>query len=596
MSLYLKNMEFFKEKAPSVYEILTKEEALFPVHIEPTADEVHNYVLEGEDSRCFVHSIYDIQGEMQGIFSPLDADIQVLLLFGFGCGYALDFIQDHFPALQHVIVVEPLLPLFKEVLQKVNIISQLQGVKQLTLVLNRDVEEAVGIVTRSIVREHQKKMDLAYHLSYRSLLQGYYERFNTSFIRYLQHSRQGMAARETMKKKWPAHVFQNLGIQHLSAQAVFQRLASRPVLLVTGGGSLAGKIQYVEDMKEQAVVVATGEAIHLLHEEGIDPHFVFSPQLTQETRFFEYSQSHPVPLIYSDHIPSQILSSYWGQKIKVICKSDALSQYIYRQAQIPFYPLREEPSFLNGLVDLFCQSGIQELFFLDLDLSTPEEEEGTPIQVLDIQGREVFTNGGLLRIKRALEEQIAAQDGVEFFCDSQGGLEVQGAKGRSLQEMREALQQKKPLGDFLEEVFKEVEEEAQEYEGDMEMGIEGLQEDLQKVLGKNQKWLKDIKKMRRYRERNLGVQKILKEFRYMESHFESLKEIPFYREVMMKMLGDTFLSIIAASEYQGPDKNRLVEALEKKQTGIAVETEIYGDYLLSLIKDYQEEKELDFDF
>lgn len=596
MTLFMKNMEFFKEKAPAVHDILTREEALNSFTIEPSADAAHNYVLEGDSVRCFIHSIYDIQREMKAMFSHLDPETEVLILLGFGTGYGLQFIQEHFQRIKHVIVVEPILPLFKQVLQKEDIKKLIAGVKELTLVLNQDVEEAVGIVTRSIVRQHNQTLDLAYHFSYRSLLKGYYERFHTSFVQHLQQSRKGIAARDAVKKKWPAHVFQNMGIQHLPAHRLFEEIARRPVVLLTGGYSLAEKLALVEEIKERAIVLSSGPAIHLLHEKGLSPHLRFCPRLTSQTQFFDDTETDPVPLIYSDHLPSQILSAYWGQKIKVILGSDVLTQYIYHRGGIPFWPLNEEPSFINGLVELLCQSGVQRLILLDLDLCTEEEMESTPLKVLDKQGAEVFTNGYLLRIKRSLEQQVAVNGSVSFITDREKGLQIQNSRAASLQEILEALKEEPPLGDFLAETLEKLVPEMEEYRERLDAGIKGVEEDLNLLLLENKKWLKDIKKMRRYRERNLGVQRILKEYRHMESHWEGLKKNPFYQEVMMKMLGDTFLSIISTAQYQGDDKQKLVESMEKKQTGIAVENEVYGDYLLSLIKDHQEEKELDFEF
>lgn len=599
MTSFMENMEFFQEKAIAVHDCITREEPLFPFQIEPTQDSKHNYVLENDTARCFVHSIYDIQREMDSMFKDIESDTEVMILFGFGCGYAFPYIKEAFPKIEHVIVIEPILQLFKNVLEKVSIKSMIGSVKQMTLILNKDIEESVKIVTQTIVKEHNKKIDIAYHLSYRSLLKGYFEVFNTSFIKYLQVSRRGISNREIMKKNWPANLFQNLRIESLPVESLFTVFKKTSLVLLTGGESLREKIDSIGQLKEKALVIALGDAIDLLHEEGIRPHFQFCLHIDPASNLFDYSKEDQVPLIYSDHIPSQVLSTYWGHKFRLVLESDVLTQYIYTEAGLPFTPVREGPSPLNSLVDLLCKSGIKEILLLDLDLSLREnesEKEEKPIRVKDRDGEDLLTTGYLLQVKRVLERQIVEYEDVQFIVDGESRMEIQHAIEKPFVEILREFEGTPSSLFSLPKIFERVDERVSLYQESIEKGQKSIEEDLESILSCNKRWAKDLKRLSRYRERNLGVMRLIKEYKYLESHWEKLKENEFYSKVMMKMLGETFMAILSATNYRGEDKRRQIEALERRQTGLVAETNAYVEYLESLFEDLREEEELDFEF
>lgn len=579
MTYFMENMKFIQSKSKLLEKSITTEEPLFSFEIEPTADGSHNYVLENDISRCFIHSIYNIPREMQIIFKDVDPDTEVLILFGFGCGYALDYIGEMFPRVEHVIIIEPIVQLFREVLEKVLLKDLIEKVRQMTLILNRDIEETVAAVGQAIVKEHGKKIDLVYHLSYRSLLKGYYESFNTSFIRYLQQRREGIVHRDILKERWPSSLFANLQVETLPVEEVFSHLTEYRVVLLTGGPYLKERLDMVQELKERALIIALGDAIFLLEENGIEPHLRFLPHKGSTTTLFDFNEEESIPLIYSDHITSQLLSSYQGLRLKMILKSDVLGQYIYNQGGLNFYPVREGPSLINSLVDLLCQSNVKEIFFMDLQLSP--EEESAPRE-------DHSTTGYLLHIKRVLEEQILANPHVQFSIDGERTVDIQHFVSKTCVDFLHELDDKDPHL-TLQEVLGESPLLISSYKEKIEKGLTKVEEELEAILALTKKWIKDLKKLSRYQERNIGVHRLLKEYRYLEHHWNNLKEHTFYSQVMMKMLGDTLMSIFSATDYKGEDKRRQVMALENRQRGIVAETEGYVLFLQSLIEEYREE-------
>lgn len=581
MTYFLENMEFINKRSRMVEASISNEEPLFPFELEPTADGLFNYVLENETSRCFIHSIYSVPREMKHLFKEVDPDVEVLILFGFGCGYAIDYIGEMFHKVKHVIVIEPILQLFREVLKKVQLKSMVERANTLTLILNRDIEDSVAKVGEAIANDHWKRIDLVYHLSYRSLLKGYYESFHSLLIKHLQTKREGIAYREMLKKKWPVSLFENLKMESLPVELLFQELPKMGVALLTGGPSLKKSPHIIEELKKRALVIALGDANYLLEEMGIAPHLRFFPYQGKSSASFSFKEDRSAPLIYSDHLPSQLLSSYQGYKWKLILRSDALSQYIYNQGGIPYYLVREGPSIVNTLVDLLGQAQVKEIFFFDLSLSTKEK---------DVAGDGFSAGGFFLRFKRSIEEQIQSYSQVEFSIDEKEEIELEQCTKKSYEDFLHGLHSHDPHA-LLEDVAEKTPLLLSSYREGLERGLSKVEEELLTIQALTEKWIKDLNKMRRYKERNVGVHRLLKEFRYLDFHWEGLTKNPFYKQVIMRMLGDTLKTIFSVTEYQGEERRKEMESLEKRQRGLAAETEGYVEFLQSLMKEHREGEE-----
>ena len=96
MSMYVKNLDLLKQKAPTFYQRLINDEYRHPL-LQVLDEDRGSLRLYLGERRCYLHSVYDTEREMQKLFGPADVDNeeQTLVIFGLGMGHCLDYLAKH---------------------------------------------------------------------------------------------------------------------------------------------------------------------------------------------------------------------------------------------------------------------------------------------------------------------------------------------------------------------------------------------------------------------------------------------------------------------------------------------------------------------
>ena len=79
-NLYEENLKLFKNRIPMLYETVMKEKSIFEIDLE-TINETFNYKVIKDDKKCFIHSIFDINNEMDQMFKNVDRTAKTLVVF-----------------------------------------------------------------------------------------------------------------------------------------------------------------------------------------------------------------------------------------------------------------------------------------------------------------------------------------------------------------------------------------------------------------------------------------------------------------------------------------------------------------------------------
>ena len=104
MNFYEENLELFKEKIPDLYNVTINERPIFNIRIEKYIDDTLNYTILNDNKKCFIHSIFDINEEMNQMFKRVDKSVNTLIIFGIGCGYAFDYIKTNFNNVKNILI------------------------------------------------------------------------------------------------------------------------------------------------------------------------------------------------------------------------------------------------------------------------------------------------------------------------------------------------------------------------------------------------------------------------------------------------------------------------------------------------------------
>ncbi|MFW6386525.1 MAG: motility associated factor glycosyltransferase family protein, partial [Bacillota bacterium] len=369
MDLYSKNLELLQEKAKSLYIKLKEEDPLYNYKVEEVEGQ-NNYIIQNDVSRCFLHSIYDVQREMKQLFREVESDVELLIIFGLGWGYSLSFIKNKFPDVKRVIFVEPFLDIFKRMSQKRNLRQLFQGIENINLILNEQPKTAAKQVTDLINEKVYEKFEICFHMSYRTLLSSYYEVFFNQLIKNIQNWKSNLATWVTQKSRWTVNTFNNVRKKHISAENILPSLKNLPVIIVSAGPSLERNMHLLSGVNDRALIVAVGSAIKILDTHDIQPHlrFAFDANSKNYNKILCDLNSYDIPLVYSDRIPPSALDKYRGKKVKMVINSNYIIHYIYDKIDKDYKIYKDGFTIANTVLSIFSELGAPEIILLGQDL------------------------------------------------------------------------------------------------------------------------------------------------------------------------------------------------------------------------------------
>lgn len=604
MDLYSKNLELLQEKAKSLYIKLKEEDPLYNYKVEEVEGQ-NNYIIQNDVSRCFLHSIYDVQREMKQLFREVESDVELLIIFGLGWGYSLSFIKNKFPDVKRVIFVEPFLDIFKRMSQKRNLRQLFQGIENINLILNEQPKTAAKQVTDLINEKVYEKFEICFHMSYRTLLSSYYEVFFNQLIKNIQNWKSNLATWVTQKSRWTVNTFNNVRKKHISAENILPSLKNLPVIIVSAGPSLERNMHLLSGVNDRALIVAVGSAIKILDTHDIQPHlrFAFDANSKNYNKILCDLNSYDIPLVYSDRIPPSALDKYRGKKVKMVINSNYIIHYIYDKIDKDYKIYKDGFTIANTVLSIFSELGAPEIILLGQDLcytfdklhaegSWDDDREidfsnNKFVKTTDINGEEVYTKPNFLSMKNVFERTIAEFDGIEYIDATEGGLKIDGCKNIKFKGVLNKLEGDN-ITDKLEFAFKQTSFCDENYFNRVDKVIQSINEENKEIINLINDWEEDLEKVKRYYDGDMGINKIFNELESLKEYKEKLSKYKFYNLVVNKMLGSIIYSLKVNYNYEGDDKYKKVESEIALQEGIINHTQRYCYLIENLIEEYQD--------
>lgn len=450
MGQYEKNIQLFKKHSPVIYNSLIQEDNSKHLTIEKL-DGGKNYILQSKNAKCFIHSIYDINREMELMFKDVNREVESIVLFGLGCGYSIEYIYNKFKHIKNIIIIEPNLSIFKDLLGIIDIYDVISTFENVSFIINRTKQEASYMLQDIITDDIYRKYAFVYNISYRTIYEGYYEYLNKIILESINHKLVNIITQENFKYIWPINTFRNLKYNTALVDNLFGRYSGVPAILVSAGPSLSKNIHLLNKVNNRAIIVAVGSAIKILNNAGIEPDFYFAVDGTPENKMiFEDIKTENTVLIYGDKLYYDILPYYKGKRLKMILNMDFINKYIYDQAQIPYIESKSGFSIANVALGILEQFGCNKVIFMGQDLcytGNKEYAEGSWkeedldfnnanfIKGKDIYGNEVYTIPSYLGMKKMLEDYISNHPRPIYINATEGGLGIDGASISTFEEV-----------------------------------------------------------------------------------------------------------------------------------------------------------------
>lgn len=598
MNRFKENLQIFKEYSQQLYKTLMDEDDLYSTKIQKVEGE-KNYIIETDKAKCFVHSIYNLDNEMEIMFENIDNKVECLIIFGLGYGHALDYIVKNFKFIKKIIIIEPNLNLFKEYLKYADIYGLVSKFKQISFIINKNQEQSAFTVGEILATDVFKGYSMVYNIAYRTIYDGYYEYINKYLVERINHQTVNMVTQENFKYIWPINTIRNMKYNNELVDKLFGKFNNVPAILVAAGPSLNKNIHLLKEAKNKAIIVAVGSAIKILNNAGISPDFYFAVDGTkEEIHIFDNIKTGNTTLIYGDKLYYDIIPNYKGRKLKMILNLDFLGKYIYDKTNISYVESKSGFSIANVALGVLNQFGCKKIIFMGQDLcysdnkeyaegSWKEEdlnfENNNFIKRKDIYGMDVFTIPPYLGMKKIFENYIKYNTDTMFINATEGGLGIEGTTIKNFQDvLTEDLSEDYNISETIDKLFLINNDENNKEV--INNSMLSMKAEIKKLLFEIEKSIENIPII----ASNSSFKVIKKEVEILE---DKLALIQFYTDVVIISLKSNFDSIDIKFNSDS-DKDTLVKNILNK----LIETREFLHLLEVLIEEYFDERQLDIQF
>ena len=582
----------FEDQIAEFVRTASQQQPLYNVDIE-TLRKPLNFKAAYEGRRCQLHSRYDIDREMEKMFEDVSPETEVLVLFGLGAAYALEYAGEKLPRLEQVIVVEPSLQILGRSLREKEVVERLKKAKTITFMWNKSRDEIAANLATEINNHLSQKISLVFHLSYRSLFREYFDGIGELILQHVRSTQVNMATVKGNIFLKTQNIVHNLKAESIDIELLLNRLRGKPAIMVSAGPSLDNNVHLLEAAKDKCFVVAVGSAVKILHNKGIRPHAraAFSPYPDENVVFDGIEDFEDIPLIYSNTLDYLVVDKYDAPKARMVMTGDSMSQYFYQLSGYKHSLVGGGSTIANVTFDLLCRAGCSKIVFLGQDMAYTgmklyaEDSWQNPtldaantglIKTRDIHGNDIYTGRAFIGLKSAFEATIDAFPNVEVINASEGGLGFSNAPNRTLQEVLDGIEpyDYKALIDdaFAEGQAARLETDAAAFKNALELALKEMGE----VLKLNQERIRLVREAALEKE---GINKTLKGLESAQAIEQQLQAIGFYRFVLLPELSTPFFAIRAGLQYHGSDKRKKAAMIEKMELGLALKLEEYAVFL-----------------
>jgi len=571
---------------------LSTMQAIFHVQMNKLPGEL-NYLIQNDLAACNLHSLYNREREMQAMFAEVQDDVEVLIVFGIGCAYALEYAGNHFPSLERVILVEPALDILTRVLAQKEAVDRLARVKKITFMFNREAEDVGQEIAAQWTQELKKKYGMVYHLPYRTLFKDYYEKIQQVIVRAVQQTQVGIS---TVKKNIylkTQNIINNINAPGIDMAELLAELQGKPAIMVSAGPSLNKNIHLLEAAKDKAFIVAVGSAIKILYNKGIRPHAraAFSPYPDENTVFDGIEDFENIPLLFANTLDYLVVANYNAPKARMVMIGDEISRYCYELSGQSCLMVSGGGTIANVTLGLLCRAGCSHIIFTGQDLCMTDNRlyadgswadlrynsgEGF-IKEKDIYGNDVITSKPFAGIRTEMEKAIAAYTGIRFVNATEGGLPLAGAPNKMLQEILDELPASRGITAAIEKLFAGAEDKTPA----INQSILQARQETERILELNQA---RVDELREILSSEAKITDIVSSLKGLQKYEDELMRIPFYRVVIYTELSNHYYSIRTAHLYDGQDLDKQAESLMKTVIGYSQRLAEYGDFMYELLK------------
>ena len=589
MDLYSKNLNYFKNVASVIYETILNENSNYNSKVEYIG-EYANILVENDGSKCFIHSTYNKDRETTELLKGIEDETELLIIYGFGLCVSAENIKEKFDRIENIIFIEPDINLFREILSNIDmekILNLFYG-KNVTYVINKMPEEACEIIFNMFKNKINKKVSFIYNVSYRTLYKNYFENFSEIFITSIKKLKLNISSQYDLVYDEINNIFKNIYENNISIANFIGKFAEIPTIIVAGGPSLNKNMKYLREIKDKALIVAAGNGIKILHENGIVPHFrmAYDPSI-EEYKIFEDIDTEAAPLIYTNRLYYECVNNYKGKKLNFFSSGEIFTPYIERKINEKYLIVNSGFSIVAVALDMLIKIGMKKIIFMGQDLSYNNEgmyakgsiydnsemfdyEKHGMKKMKDINGNDVYTHDGFLGMKYNLEDTINKYPENTYINATEGGLNINGTIIKTMQQViEEDLEKEIKINEIIDSEFnKNI--QSIDRENKIKQAIKEFSKELDELEKINFENIKLLQKISRNKNKGYKLNRLSNDLNYFNNN-NMLEKNALYKEVMNPSISNILYAIYWTFNYEGKDKNKKIESQLKINLSFSLE-------------------------
>ena len=516
-SYYSDNVLFLKEMYPSIYDVIRHyERDTEKYHLAESKNGLPNIVIKTETGSSYLYSQYDPMTEAQRWVESTSkqvANVNNVLLFGFGFGYHVEAFINKFPD-KRLYIYEPDIQIFKAALEA----------RKLKPILNKEMIGAfaigegshvylglMDIIAKTVIDSFTLLAVPAYQRKFRNLFQ---ELLKEASKLILAH-RGNLATYLKFQIQWTYNIFKNFPhvVQTPDLSMLEGVCNDVPAVIVGSGPSLGEDIPILKRLKGRCMIIAAGTSVQALSKHGIIPDLAVSIDGGEPNhRAYKDIDLTTMPFLYCSTIHEKILDKPIKAPIYVHVGSDSIIPYILGDKfKAPHFI--STASVTGTAIQAAVYLGCNPIIFTGQDMSYPNDSfytegvvhieqevlnqtvKSATESVENVMGGTNKTTKKMLNTLYDIERLLSLFPHKTFYNSSRYGAKIKGTEFILLEKWAESL----TLSKREEQWFFDI--------------VSKLQQDPELLIYGTTRMLELINRLRSYSE-------LLDEF---SNHFEALK-------------------------------------------------------------------------
>lgn len=322
-------------------------------------------------------------------------------------------------------------------------------------------------------------------------------------------------------------------------------LEKYPAIIVSAGPSLDKNIQELKKAEKKAFLIVVDTALKAVLRAGIKPDITITIDPHKPLVLFEDERISELPMVVCLMSNTKVLERHIGKKI-YFGEGMSYNNSIYKKYGKEISSLESGGSVANNAFSLAKFLGFKTLILVGQDLAYPDKKGHTKdaydekeeeidftkkkyIEVEDINGGKVWTEGNMDAYRRWFETQITRYKELTVIDATEGGAKIHGAEILTLQEAVRRECEGLPEVDFAESIEKiepcftaeeleEIKAELRDIPNELDFIRKKLEEGIEKY--------RDLKKTGKERKlRAKKIKRLMKEIGELAEWLENKPEM-----------------------------------------------------------------------